>query len=151
INVGGDGPDLTFTLSAGEEGIWSLEVDLGSALSDGTTVGYYNEEVGAFVTEHAQGAEGTYYKDIDGYWYKKDDDGNINELDDKGKARAQRDIALNGDGWNPYTPEPEEMKPGARADKISANGIELGAYKLTVTPGPFTLVVAGNEKVLQTK
>src|SRR5690606_24553839 len=88
INVGGDGPDLTFTLSDGEEGIWSLEVDLGSALSDGTTVGYYNEEVGAFVTEHAQGAEGTYYKDIDGYWYKKDDDGNINELDDKGKARA---------------------------------------------------------------
>src|SRR5690554_3017171 len=32
INVGGDGPDLTFTLSAGEEGIWSLEVDLGGAL-----------------------------------------------------------------------------------------------------------------------
>ena len=54
INVGGDGPDLTFTLSAGEEGIWSLEVDLGSALSDGTTVGYYNEDVDAFVTEQAQ-------------------------------------------------------------------------------------------------
>src|SRR5690606_31897771 len=81
-------------------------------------------------------------KDIDGNWYK---DGE--KLDDKGKAQAQRDIALNGDGWSAYT----EMKPGARADKISANGIELGAYKLTVTPGPFTLVVAGNEKVLQTK
>src|SRR5690606_1319929 len=81
-------------------------------------------------------------KDIDGNWYK---DGE--KLDDKGKAQAQRDIALNGDGWSAYT----ETEPGARADKISANGIELGAYKLTVTPGPFTLVVAGNEKVLQTK
>src|SRR5690606_29508130 len=150
INVGGDGPDLTFTLSAGEEGIWSLEVDLGSALSDGTTVGYYNKDAKAFLTEQAQiGDVVTYFKDIDGNWYKVEEDG-IKKLDDEGKAQAQRDIAVNGDGWSAYTPEPEEMN-GARADKISANGIELGAYKLTVTPGPFTLVVAGNEKVLQTK
>src|SRR5690606_27885670 len=99
----------------------------------------------AFVTEQARTETATYFKDIDGNWYK---DGE--KLDDEGKAQAQRDIALNGDGWNPYTPEPDEMI-GARADKISANGIELGAYKLTVTPGPFTLVVAGNKEVLQTK
>src|SRR5690606_11550868 len=68
INVGGDGPDLTFTLSAGEEGIWSLEVDLGSALSEGTTVGYYNDVVKAFVTEQAETETATYFKDIDGNW-----------------------------------------------------------------------------------
>src|SRR5690606_24563156 len=127
INGGGEGPDLTFTLGAGEEGIWSLEVDLGSALSDGTTVGYYNKEVGAFLTEQAQGAGVTYFKDIDGNWYKVDADG-IEKLDDKGKAQAQRDIALNGDGWSAYTPKPEEsgdesdemegIFPGDRADKF---------------------------------
>ncbi|MFS8493673.1 MAG: porin, partial [Limnochorda sp.] len=105
----------------------------------------YNDVVKAFVTEQAETETAIYFKDIDGNWYK---DGV--KLDDEGKAQAQRDIALNGDGWSAYTPEPDEMI-GARADKISANGIELGAYKLTVTPGPFTLVVAGNEKVLQTK
>src|SRR5690606_29350253 len=82
INVGGDGPDLTFTLSAGEEGIWSLEVDLGSALSEGTTVGYYNDVVKAFVTEQAETETATYFKDIDGNWYKvvaTDDDEKLSE------------------------------------------------------------------------
>jgi len=40
INVGGDGPDLTFTLSAGEEGIWSLEVKLGSALTSAPKIAF---------------------------------------------------------------------------------------------------------------
>src|SRR5690606_38003484 len=99
----------------------------------------------AFVTEQARTETATYFKDIDGNWYK---DGE--KLDDEGKAQAQRDIALNGDGWSAYTPEPDEMI-GARADKISANDIELGAYKLTVTPGPFTLVVARNKEALHTE
>src|SRR5690606_23967541 len=57
INVGGDGPDLTFTLSAGEEGIWSLEVDLGSALTSAPKI--------AFPVETVDGATVYVYQVVD--------------------------------------------------------------------------------------
>src|SRR5690606_1181674 len=100
INVAGDGADLTFSLGAGEEGIWSLKVKLGSAVTDGPTTGYYNGT--AFMTETAKGISGdTYYKDIDSYWYRE----NVKLDTDAEKALAQRDIAR-GEAWEPYAPSP---------------------------------------------
>src|SRR5690606_925961 len=143
INVGGDGPDLTFTLGAGEEGIWSLEVDLGSALltsapkiafpvDDDLTVSVYQE-----VDVDGDGTV-DYYKDLDGNYYYAS---TLAKVDNK--AAVDREIAWHDAEWEAYS---DIVKVDHAAPDLA-----LGAYKLSITPGPFTLTVAGNEKVLQTK
>src|SRR5690606_1611378 len=149
INVGGDGPDLTFTLSAGEEGIWSLEVDLGSALTSAPKIAFPVTEdsttVYVYQVVDVETGEGTvvrYYKDLDGDYY----DASLNKVDNK--AAVDRQIAWHDAEWKAYS-DPE-APPAVKVDH-AAPDLALGAYKLSITPGPFTLTVAGNEKVLQTK
>src|SRR5690606_40305260 len=152
INVGGDGPDLTFTLSAGEEGIWSLEVDLGSALTSAPKIAFPVETVdGATVYVYQVvdvTGDGTvvYYKDLDGdYYYVYDDESDeptFAKVDNK--AVVDRQIAWHRAEWKALSDD------GVKVDH-AAPDLALGAYKLSITPGPFTLTVAGNEKVLQTK
>src|SRR5690606_21143386 len=71
-NVKGDGADLTFTLGAGEEGIWSLEVSLGSALADETATKVAPFETGEGMTYVAV----THAVKIGNTWYYKDADDN---------------------------------------------------------------------------
>src|SRR5690606_30343114 len=140
INVGGDGPDLTFTLSAGEEGIWSLEVDLGSALTSAPKIAFPKTVGGATVYVYQEvDVDGTvYYKDLDGDYY----DANFAKVDNK--AVVDRQIAWHDAEWKAYS------DLDVKVDH-AAPDLALGAYKLSITPGPFALTVAGNEQVLQTK
>src|SRR5690554_4182042 len=99
INVGGDGPDLTFTLGAGEEGIWSLEVDLGGALTSApkialpVTVGDATVYVYQWVDVTGDG-KADYYKDLDGDYY---DASTLAKVDNK--AVVDRQIAWHGAEW----------------------------------------------------
>lgn len=144
INVGGDGPDLTFTLSAGEEGIWSLEVDLGGALTSAPKIALpvTVDDATVYVYQVVDvDGDGTadYYKDLDGDYYYAS---TLVKVDNK--AAVDREIAWHRAEWKAYS------DPVVKVDH-AAPDLALGAYKLSITPGPFTLTVAGNEKVLQTK
>src|SRR5690606_15986141 len=106
INVGGDGPDLTFTLSAGEEGIWSLEVDLGGALTSAPKIAspVHDDDDEPTVTVYVYqevdvDGDGTadYYKDLDGDYY---DASTLVKVDNK--AAVDREIAWHGAEWKAY-------------------------------------------------
>ena len=136
IDVAGDGADLTFSLSAGEEGIWSLSVDLGSAKTGRPSFAVPLETTTGDVVYIYQ-TWGDYAKDLDGNYYSglSDYNGVSNFLTKvSSKAAVDRQRAVAGDDWTAI----DVAKVGA------VTGLELGAYELSITPGPFSLIVAGN-------
>src|SRR5690606_5989733 len=126
INVKGDGADLTFSLGAGEEGVWSLSVNLGSALQkeNATKLLQLADGSSALVShEVLEDDVAKYYKDPDGdYYYKPGGSDNWVKVDsDLEKAKIDREIANRALEWT-------AVKDANHEDSYTQ--LELGAYKL---------------------
>ncbi|WP_324717286.1 hypothetical protein U7230_03125 [Carboxydochorda subterranea] len=146
INFDGSVDKASLTLKAAQGELWSASLDIGSLLGSGASYGMSQD--GKYLTQWVR----VQRPDGDKYYVKDQDDNYYGPftlssdpktpagfdtsvppaLTDADVAALDREIAAKGSSWTDFPTGP------------SVIGAKLGAYQLSVKPGPLTLTAWGN-------